>query len=62
MALKDYIKTNNKDVVEHLARLTFSHKSSVYRWLNGEVTPPPIKQEIISKFLKRPVEELFPQN
>lgn len=62
MALKDYNKPNNKELVEKLASITFSHKSSVYRWLNGEVTPPPIKQEIIAKYLKQSVEELFPQN
>lgn len=62
MALKDYVKWSNKKMVDDLSRLTMTHRVSVYRWLSGQVTPPPIKQEIIAKYLNKKVEELFPQN
>lgn len=63
MALKDYSNNkNNKQLVADLAKITRTHPTSVYRWLRGVATPPPIKQEIIADYLNKPVEELFPQN
>lgn len=63
MVLKDYISSlpnTREEVIKKIAEECCSHPSSVYRWIHGTITPPMLKQKIISKLLNIPVEELFP--
>ena len=65
MVFNDYVKTlvdERKVLVDKLSLATKTHKSVVYRWLSGKVTPPPIKRDIIAKIVGIPAAELFPQN
>lgn len=65
MVFSEYIKSlpnQRQDMIEQLARETQTSKSVVYRWMSGQITPPPVKQTIISNILGIPVEELFPKN
>jgi hypothetical protein len=48
-------------LVKLLMAKTQTSESVVYRWLSGQITPPPIKQKIIAEVLNRPIEELFPK-
>lgn len=48
-------------LVKLLMEKTQTSESVVYRWLFGQITPPPLKQKIISEVLGRPIEELFPK-
>lgn len=62
-SLVDRIKDmpTREKIVAELAEATKSHPSSVYRWLNGDTTPSPIKQDIIADKLGIPVNKLFPK-
>ena len=62
-SLVDHIKDmpTREKIVAELAEATKSHPSSVYRWLNGDTTPSPIKQDIIAEKLGIPVSKLFPK-
>lgn len=62
-SLVDHIKDmpTREKIVAELAEATKSHPSSVYRWLNGDTTPSPIKQDIIADKLGIPVKKLFPK-
>lgn len=65
MVFSEYIKSlpnQRQDMIEQLARETQTSKSVVYRWMSGQITPPPVKQTIISNILGIPTEELFPKN
>lgn len=65
MVFSEYIKSlpnQRQDMIEQLARETQTSKSVVYRWMSGQITPPPVKQTIISNILGIPAEELFPKN
>ena len=57
--LNSIIKTRQQVVIE-LSELTVTSENSVYRWLNGTLTPSPIKQKIIADYFSTTVEELFP--
>lgn len=48
-------------LVKLLMEKTQTSESVVYRWLSGQITPPPLKQKIISEVLGCPIEELFPK-
>lgn len=64
MVFRDYVKSlpnQREETITKLAEITMSSKMSVYRWLSGDVTPPPLKQKIIADYLKMSVEELFPK-
>lgn len=63
MTFKDYKKDDrfSKPFVNEIAKLTLTTQGTVYKWLRGAVTPPAIKQDIIAKYLGKPVTELFPQ-
>ena len=63
-SLVDLIKDmpTREKIVAELAEATKSHPSSVYRWLNGDTTPSPIKQDIIADKLGIPVKKLFPKS
>ena len=63
MAFKDYMSTlpnQKEETIAKLAEITYSSKTSVYRWMKGEVVPPPLKQQVIAKYLNKTIEELFP--
>ena len=49
-----------QETINMLAQLTCSSVMTVYRWINGKVTPPPLKQKIIAEYLKMDVGELWP--
>lgn len=51
-----------QETINILAQLTCSSVMTVYRWINGSVTPPPLKQKIIAEYLKMDVQELWPDN
>lgn len=64
MAFPDLIKNmpnQREETIKKLAELTSSSQVSVYRWINGQVIPPLVKQKIIAGYLQKTVEELFPQ-
>ena len=42
-------------LVKLLMEKTQTSESVVYRWLSGQITPPPIKQKIIAEVLNRPI-------
>lgn len=54
------LRNEQQETIKELAKITMSSNMSVYRWINGMSTPPPLKQKVISEYLKRPIEELFP--
>lgn len=58
----DYMKSlqTREKVVKEIAKATSSSVTSVYRWINGQVVPPPLKQQIIADYFKVPVESIFP--
>jgi hypothetical protein len=63
MTFKDYLDSLPNMRVEQIRRIeeaTCSSSVTIYRWLNGSVTPPPLKQRIISEITGIPVKELFP--
>lgn len=63
MAFKDYVDSlpNLRDEkIKEIAKATCSHINTVYRWMNGTITPPPLKQKVISEVTGLPVEQLFP--
>lgn len=64
MNFKDYMEelaTVKQSTIEKIAKATLSHKSTVYRWANGETSPSKKKREIIANILDRDVQELFPE-
>ncbi len=65
MTLKQYIESLpdlKKDMIKRIAAETMSSEVSVYRWINGDTTPHPLKQSIISRLVNIPVEILFPES
>lgn len=63
MVFKDYMKSlpnQQQETIKKLAEITYSTPAAVYRWVNGENTPPLIKQLAIAEYLGMSVEELFP--
>lgn len=64
MTLKDYMDSLpdvKQQTINRIAKETVSHKVTVYRWINGETTPPKNKREIISRIVGCKEEELFPE-
>lgn len=49
-------------LIKLLMERTQSSESTVYRWISGKITPPPIKKQIIADVLGKPVNELFPDD
>ena len=63
MVFKAYMKSlpnQQQETIKKLAEITYSTPAAVYRWINGENTPPLIKQLAIAEYLGMSVEELFP--
>jgi len=64
MAFSDYIlnlPNQREETIKKIAEITCSDISSVYRWINGKATPPPIKQKVIAEYFNKSIEELFPE-
>jgi len=64
MTLKDYfdqIEDRKKNLINRISDETMTSTSTVYRWISGEIVPPPIKQRIISEIIGLPESELFPE-
>ena len=64
MVFKDYMKSlpnEQQDKIKELAEKTMTSVQTVYRWINGSIVPPPLKQQIIAEHLGIPVSELFPK-
>jgi hypothetical protein len=64
MTLKDYfdnIEDTKKILINRISDETLSSTSVVYRWISGEIVPPPIKRRIISEIIGLPESELFPE-
>lgn len=65
MAFKDYVDSLpnlREDKIKEIAEATCSHVNTVYRWMNGSITPPPLKQKVISLVTGVSIDELFPDN
>lgn len=63
MVFRDYIKSlpnQQFDTIKKIAELTSSSVQSVYRWMNGDIIPHPLKQKAIAEYLGMSVGELFP--
>ncbi len=63
MVFTDYMKNlpnQQQETIKKLAEITVSTPASVYRWINGQSKPAPIKQKIIAEYLGIEVKELFP--
>lgn len=64
MVFIDYKRKDafNNKFVEKIAEITLTHKSTVYRWLNGASVPTKLKQEIIANHLNSTPDKLFPKS
>lgn len=54
MVFTDYMKSlpnQQQETIKKLAEITYSTPAAVYRWINGENTPPLIKQLVIAEYL-----------
>ena len=51
-----------QEMINKLAEITSSTTMTVYRWLNGSVNPPLVKKKIIAEYLKKDIEELWPES
>lgn len=63
MSFKDYVDSLpnlREEKIKEIAEVTCSHIGTVYRWMNGSITPPPLKQKVISEVTGLPIEVLFP--
>ncbi len=60
--LSSYINRlpTREKIIKGLAEVTMSDTVSVYRWINGKTTPPPLKRKVIADYLGVSVEDLFP--
>lgn len=47
--------------VKKIAELTSTTRSTVYRWMSGEINPPFLKKKIIADYYGKSVNELFPE-
>lgn len=64
MGLKDYyteLKDKPVELQKKLAELCSVTENTAWRWLNGKLTPDPLKRKLISEYLNIPEDELFPE-
>ncbi len=54
------IPNQRKEMIGRIATATCSSTTTVYRWMSGAISVPPLKQRVIADLLGKPVEELFP--
>lgn len=63
MAFKEYVDSLpnlREEKIKEIAEVTCSHIGTVYRWMNGSIIPPPLKQKVISEVTGIPIQVLFP--
>ncbi len=63
MVFSDYMKSlpnTRTETIKLVAKECRVSEVSVYRWINGEVTPEPLKRKVIADTLGIPENELFP--
>ncbi len=51
-----------QETINKLAEITSSTTMTVYRWINGSVTPPMVKKKIIAEYLKMDIDDLWPED
>lgn len=56
------LKNEREEFVTKICQTTLVDRSTVYRWLSGQVMPSKARREAISRELGIPEEELFPLN
>lgn len=64
MVFSEYLQSlsnERMDMVKKIAEKTCTSTSVVYRWMNGTVTPGPLKQKVIADIIGIPTDELFPK-
>ncbi len=65
MVFNEYVNSLpnvKQEMINKLAEITSSTTMTVYRWLNGSVNPPLVKKKIIAEYLKKDIEELWPES
>ncbi|WP_278584486.1 helix-turn-helix transcriptional regulator [Prevotella nigrescens] len=63
MEFKDYVKSlpnERETTILELAKLCRVSRQTVYRWLQGEFLPDPLKRRVIAEYLGKEEKELFP--
>lgn len=64
MAFSDYMKSLPNirlETIKQLAKACRVNEPTVYRWIQGEFTPDPLKRKVIAETLGVPESELFPE-
>ena len=63
MEFKDYVNSlpnERETTILELAKLCRVSRQTVYRWLQGEFLPDPLKRRVIAEDLGKEEKELFP--
>lgn len=63
MEFKDYVNSlpnKRETTILELAKLCRVSRQTVYRWLQGEFLPDPLKRRVIAEYLGKEEKELFP--
>ncbi len=49
-----------EETIKKLVEVTSTSRSTVMRWIKGEIIPPPVKRRLIAQELNKSEKELFP--
>lgn len=49
------------ETINEIAKITFTTKQTVYKWLNYGVTPDILKQKTIADYLGADIKDLWPE-
>lgn len=63
MEFKDYVNSlpnERETTILELAKTCRVSRQTVYRWLQGEFLPDPLKRRVIAEYLGKEEKELFP--
>ncbi|WP_455085663.1 XRE family transcriptional regulator [Prevotella nigrescens] len=63
MEFKDYVNSlpnERETTILELTKLCRVSRQTVYRWLQGEFLPDPLKRRVIAEYLGKEEKELFP--
>ena len=63
MEFKDYVNSlpnERETTILELAKLCRVSRQTVYRWLQGEFLPDPLKRRVIAEYLGKEEKALFP--
>lgn len=63
MEFKDYVNSlpnERETTIWELTKLCRVSRQTVYRWLQGEFLPDPLKRRVIAEYLGKEEKELFP--